>query len=430
MEPLCDCCSTEKAVVYCKSDIARLCLKCDGYVHSANLLSRRHQRSLLCDKCNSEAATIRCLDENLSVCQGCEWSNANNNNGCSTSGHRLQPLNYYTGCPTLSEFFGILTSLLEVPSLADGFDPGLKQPPPPLPLSLVNLQANEISGSGSTFDQRSNDGGFKQLDPCSKFEPLVGVHPPPFAPPNTSYIQYYRDQSTFLPEESNVLKGCSNLKDLGLHDGEDLCDGLNMDDVQLNFEHADDLFGCLQSNARSTFEDLGKDCKTIERNLSFTESNGPIENFIEVNHVAAGSSNLVPAISGGSNCFYMTPNCNNRNINLGFPNATGQVHSSISLSLSNISGESSVADHQDCGLSPTFFSVESPWDSTLEPSGPHARVQAKLRYNEKKKTRRFGKQIRYASRKARADTRKRVKGRFVKAGESYDYDPNTPTSDF
>ena len=39
---------------------------------------------------------------------------------------------------------------------------------------------------------------------------------------------------------------------------------------------------------------------------------------------------------------------------------------------------------------------------------------------------RFGKKIRYASRKARADTRKRVKGRFVKTGEAYDYDPQTP----
>lgn len=37
---------------------------------------------------------------------------------------------------------------------------------------------------------------------------------------------------------------------------------------------------------------------------------------------------------------------------------------------------------------------------------------------------RFGKQIRYESRKARADTRRRVKGRFVKAGEAYDYDPS------
>ncbi|XP_076884048.1 zinc finger protein CONSTANS-LIKE 15-like [Bidens hawaiensis] len=43
------------------------------------------------------------------------------------------------------------------------------------------------------------------------------------------------------------------------------------------------------------------------------------------------------------------------------------------------------------------------------------RGDAMLRYKEKKKTRRYDKHIRYESRKARADTRKRVKGRFVKA---------------
>jgi len=35
--------------------------------------------------------------------------------------------------------------------------------------------------------------------------------------------------------------------------------------------------------------------------------------------------------------------------------------------------------------------------------------------------------VRYASRKARADVRKRVKGRFVKAGDAYDYDPLSHT---
>ncbi|KAI5428042.1 hypothetical protein KIW84_033160 [Lathyrus oleraceus] len=45
------------------------------------------------------------------------------------------------------------------------------------------------------------------------------------------------------------------------------------------------------------------------------------------------------------------------------------------------------------------------------------RGDAMLRYKEKKKTRRFDKHIRYESRKARADTRKRVRGRFVKAGD-------------
>lgn len=43
---------------------------------------------------------------------------------------------------------------------------------------------------------------------------------------------------------------------------------------------------------------------------------------------------------------------------------------------------------------------------------------------------RFEKKIRYASRKAMADVRRRVKGRFVKAGEAYDYDPLAQTRSF
>lgn len=48
------------------------------------------------------------------------------------------------------------------------------------------------------------------------------------------------------------------------------------------------------------------------------------------------------------------------------------------------------------------------------------RGNAMQRYKEKKKTRRYDKHIRYESRKARADTRKRVKGRFVKATDAPD----------
>ncbi|XP_028784441.1 zinc finger protein CONSTANS-LIKE 15 isoform X2 [Neltuma alba] len=51
------------------------------------------------------------------------------------------------------------------------------------------------------------------------------------------------------------------------------------------------------------------------------------------------------------------------------------------------------------------------------------RGTAMLRYKEKKKTRRYEKHIRYESRKMRADTRKRVKGRFVKASDA-DVPPN------
>ena len=47
----------------------------------------------------------------------------------------------------------------------------------------------------------------------------------------------------------------------------------------------------------------------------------------------------------------------------------------------------------------------------LTPMDRKARV---LRYREKKRTRKFEKTIRYASRKAYAETRPRIKGRFAK----------------
>jgi len=83
---------------------------------------------------------------------------------------------------------------------------------------------------------------------------------------------------------------------------------------------------------------------------------------------------------------FTNPTCS-RNLHLGFPASTGQVHPSMSLSLSNIIGESSAVDYQDCGLSPIFLTGESPWESHLDASSPHARDKAKMRYNEKKKTR-------------------------------------------
>jgi hypothetical protein len=101
----------------------------------------------------------------------------------------------------------------------------------------------------------------------------------------------------------------------------------------------------------------------------------------------SGPVSAIQSISGHANCSMFTnPTCS-RNLHLGFPAGTGQVHPSTSLSLSNIIGESSAADYQDCGLSPIFLTGESPWESHLDASSPHARDKAKMRYNEKKKTR-------------------------------------------
>lgn len=77
----------------------------------------------------------------------------------------------------------------------------------------------------------------------------------------------------------------------------------------------------------------------------------------------------------------------NSNLGLGFGN--GQAPSSLPL-MTSITGESSVSEYQDCGLSPLFLTGDSRWDSNFEAmSSPQARDKAKMRYNEKKKTRTY-----------------------------------------
>lgn len=92
-----------------------------------------------------------------------------------------------------------------------------------------------------------------------------------------------------------------------------------------------------------------------------------------------GPASMMQAMSSNASCMLMDPSCNN----IGFPFPTGP------LSLTTITEESKVTDYQDCGLSPAFLAGESPWESTLETSSPQARDKAKMRYNEKKKTRMY-----------------------------------------
>ncbi|KAE9456172.1 hypothetical protein C3L33_11926, partial [Rhododendron williamsianum] len=313
MEPLCEFCWVVRAVVYCKSDSARLCLNCDNCVHSSNHLSRRHNRSLICDKCNSQPANVRCVLHKMSLCQDCDC----NGNGCSGPGHLRQTLSSYSGCPSLGEFSRIWSSVLNGPPPFDGFDP-LSMP--------LNENCVDLS-----LEQKSNEGS-------------VG------------------------------LQGYSGYKSLELNEGEDL----NAYDVAFNLERCDEIFDSSQGHSRYNLEDGGIDSQLKEKNVSDTESNGIIVRTTRGHGFAifavAGSANLMQAMSG--------------------------------------------SDNQECDLSPGFMTTEPPWESNSEISNQQARDKAKLRYNEKKKTRMFSKQIRYASRKARADTRKRVKGRFTKAGEA------------
>ncbi|KAM0952244.1 putative transcription factor interactor and regulator Znf-B family [Dioscorea sansibarensis] len=75
-------------------------------------------------------------------------------------------------------------------------------------------------------------------------------------------------------------------------------------------------------------------------------------------------------------------------------NANGFQHVGF-VSISNHTGESSAVDYQDCGVS-----------STLDANYPQARNEAKMRYNEKKKSRAFGKNLKNGNRKVKSEKTK------------------------
>ncbi|XP_027358917.1 zinc finger protein CONSTANS-LIKE 2-like [Abrus precatorius] len=95
----------------------------------------------------------------------------------------------------------------------------------------------------------------------------------------------------------------------------------------------------------------------------------------------------------------------------------GSLSQSVSVSSMDVGvvPESTISDisisHSKSPIGTSDLFPPLPMPSHLTPMDREARV---LRYREKKKTRKFEKKIRYASRKAYAETRPRIKGRFAK----------------
>jgi len=60
------------ASIYCQQDNAFLCLGCDASIHSANLLSSRHTRLPCCDLCHRQVASVWCKEDAAHLCNVCD----------------------------------------------------------------------------------------------------------------------------------------------------------------------------------------------------------------------------------------------------------------------------------------------------------------------------------------------------------------------
>ncbi|KAK6932887.1 CCT domain [Dillenia turbinata] len=411
MGQLCDFCGEQRSIVYCRSDAACLCLSCDRNVHSANALSRRHSRTLLCERCNSHPAMVRCVEEKVSLCQNCDWIGHGSSTSTLVSPHKRQPINCYSGCPSAAELSRIWSFVLELPCVDDS---NCEQE-----MGLMSLTENSVGNSSLLSVDSATDlaqtSRVKELDIADKSNIMLVPPPLPVPSPISPCIDHLiGSMSTSAPKVC-----CPGTKEFEICGQDDLYQDFNMSDMDLGLESYEELFGVAQNNEEHFFENVGIDSLFGTKEMAGTDTG------IQGAHITEGPSAPVKEVQ---------PACSNpvsadsimsskTDPNLYFP--ARQAHSSLSLSFSGLTGENSTGDYQDCGVSSRILIGEPPWyppcpENSLSSS---SRSSAVLRYKEKKKTRKFEKKIRYASRKARADVRKRVKGRFVKAGDAYDYDP-------
>lgn len=366
---ICDFCGEQRSIVYCRSDAAFLCLSCDRNVHSANALSKRHSRTLVCERCNSQPAFVRCVEEKVSLCQNCDCYSA--------STHKRQTINCYSGCPSSAELANIWSFLLDmdIPSVGDSIcDNGFGS----MSIDNGNVKLSDLVGSSAE---------------AQNVEQRWGV--------------------------ANATSSKTSNMETAEHSVREDARYFNMDEVDLDIENYEELFGEALNSPKDYFSSQGIDSLFGVDDMYGANLNcqGTCTGSL------FGQTNAKqPAISIGASADSMMNAKTKPNFSF-----SRQVHAT--LSFSGMTGESN-GDYQDYCVSSSMLHMGEPrWAlSRPESSLPStSRADAVLRYKEKKKRRKFDKKVRYATRKARADVRKRVKGRFVKAGDAYDYDPLSQT---
>ncbi|XP_042378582.1 zinc finger protein CONSTANS-LIKE 14-like [Zingiber officinale] len=434
----CEYCGEAVAVLFCRADSARLCVSCDRLVHVANALSQKHLRSPICDNCGAMPAGAWCAAEGIALCADCDWESregGGDGGGVANHRHPVVQIEGFSGCP----------SALELAALW-GFDLAAKHPvySPPRPLNqnpdqflfdwssldpvpatdlefkdLYVPRAPKFQGVGVKRQRNSHNmhqlcqqlmeiartdlaavavGGLSPSTPCrtaaSSFEDHRESQPMPF----TSLLM-------LAPSE---LKGKDLLWDSGPPDHPvqiwdfnlgrsrdrkessalELAYGTNNEGFMI--KSFDDL---LEENAFTTMkilDDIG-DPSCPSSKDDFLSSN--VDHIQSHSNIAAkwNQNSIYPAAKGPESAVNM---------------------SALMITSSQDHGGAKQASFGELPFRINMIKETEKLDSEILTQN---RGNAMIRYREKKKTRRYDKHIRYESRKARADTRKRVKGRFVKS---------------
>ncbi|XP_044502022.1 zinc finger protein CONSTANS-LIKE 15-like [Mangifera indica] len=369
MMVLCEFCNTKPAFLFCRADWAKLCLLCDLQVHSANALSFMHLRLQICDSCRAEPVSVCCFNENLMLCQNCDWDSHRNHSGSSL--HERCSVEGFTGCPS-------------VPEMADLFGFELKA------VSLENLS----SGFGVYGQNRLKLDDilvrkqiFSVFTRCEKYNQEVGEQ----------IVEMYKRELEKL--------NCNHGADLGPGTPPNRGDQLgNMESLQMENMEEEELL-----HQQTTFTAL----LNLTPNVDLRDYYG----IVAENDLLWDCHLAYEAPQNISNqpltCHTSTTEESNNTPFIG--QSTSSEFGPVEFETWDSTGLAHVLHHSFLSGNEAVNNTKSRADIDLLTKN---RGNAMLRYKEKKKYRRYDNHIRYESRKARADSRKRVKGRFAKSSET------------
>ncbi|KAI4301349.1 hypothetical protein L6164_034637 [Bauhinia variegata] len=358
----CDYCEGSTALLYCRADSAKLCFSCDREVHSTNQLFSKHTRALLCDACDAAPATILCSTVNSVLCQNCDWET---HNLSLSPVHDRRPLEGFTGCPSVNELLTIL-----------GFEDLGKK---------ALLFSHESGGRGVDADATSHGFLGSELEGFSDLlvwnAPAVVSLDDFIASTNSSH-NYQAMEVPPLPKNRQAACGrqkeeiISQLRELAKSEP-NLNEDADAERLSNMHPLVPEHYVQSQDMATSFERDIETDiCPTYE-----------VGDFRGHKNSSESANQVVP------------------------PNTALRTYSE------EVPDKHSISAVYNGGETQNNFNCE--YLSTARRAAPYEltsqeRDSAILRYKEKKKTRRYDRHIRYESRKVRAESRTRIKGRFAK----------------
>ncbi|XP_040382073.1 zinc finger protein CONSTANS-LIKE 13-like isoform X2 [Oryza brachyantha] len=361
----CDFCGGLPAVVYCRADSARLCLPCDRHVHGANTVSTRHGRAPLCSACRAAPAATRrrggAAARGLLLCSNCDFDGLRGDAGAGEPPrHDRAAVEGYTGCPSIAELAAILGVLGDYGDKLAG-DGGWRSAwEEPQVLSLDDIIVPTTS--------------------CHGFQPLLT----PSSPETRSSPDGELD--------GEVLRQLGELAKL-----EEAAAT-----AQAAFVGAEAAGDQLPSWASPEFTsghgDFGTEATSHEA-PSTTLPSCEHETWIPTDHTDPTDANKMEISCEEVALSSSAEPCLSSFVEV------SEILPSLSCS--------SNGSHDPATPAPTTQAL-LPKKGVYDIAYPD-RGMVISRYKEKRKNRRFDKQIRYESRKARADGRLRIKGRFAKS---------------